>query len=431
MTAKWLGRCPACSTWESFLEELGTRRGAVREHTTAPEPLHTVETAPEPRLVTGISELDRLLGGGITRGSTILVAGEPGAGKSTLLTELGSRLHPLCVLYVTGEESVQQVRMRADRLGAVTENTLLFAETNLDAIVEAAHDTKPDVVVVDSIQTVYRPDVESAPGSVTQIRECTAAILRLTRQIQSAAFLVGHVTRSGSIAGPRVMEHLVDTVLYFEGDQRAGYRILRAVKNRFGSTNEIGVFEMGQRGLTPVENPSALFLVGHGGGCSGSSVASVLQGSRPVLVEVQALVASSSYSTPQRTSSGFDLRRLQLLLAVLEKREGLSFAGQDVFLKVAGGVNLSDPAADLAVVVALASSLLETPAHKLGVPVGEVGLGGEVRHVSRLDIRLKEVAQMGFKHAVVPNSNYKTGAIPADLEIIRADTTGPVLDMLG
>ena len=430
-TPKWLGRCSGCGTWESLLEEASAAPQRTGIRVGLPCPMDAVELADEPRIATGVGELDRLMGGGIMRGSTTLVAGEPGIGKSTLMTELGRYLAPLRVLYVTGEESARQVKLRATRMGCATNNVLLFAETNVVAIQEAAAEAAPDVIIVDSVQTVYRPDVESAPGSVSQIRESAASLLRLARELDAATFLVGHVTRSGSIAGPRLLEHLVDTVLYFEGDRHHGFRILRAVKNRFGSTNEIGVFEMTGSGLSEVANPSEIFLAERRRGCSGSSVACTMEGTRPVLVEVQALVTDSSYGTSQRTTSGFDLRRLQLLLAVLERREGLGFAGHDVFLNVAGGVRLDEPASDLAVALALSSSLRDVPADACGVAIGEVGLGGEVRSVSKLDTRLREAARLGFERAVVPRTNLQSGLTVDGMEILGVDLLREALDLLG
>ncbi|MYF40582.1 MAG: DNA repair protein RadA [Rhodothermaceae bacterium] len=394
-----------------------------------PKPISEVEIGEMPRIVTGEQELDRLMGGGIMRGSIVLVAGDPGIGKSTLMTELGRYLDPLTILYVSGEESARQVKLRAERLGAATDNVLLLAETNAPAILDAIEDSLPDVVVIDSIQTLYDPDVSSAPGSVSQIRENAAALMQLTKRMNAATFLVGHVTRSGSIAGPRVLEHLVDTLLYFEGDRNHGYRILRAVKNRFGSTNEIGVFEMTSAGLQQVLNPSEIFLSERQSGIAGSCVVCAVEGSRPLLVEVQALVSKTSYGVPQRTSAGFDPKRLQLLLAVLEKREGLAMGGHDVFLNIAGGVRIEEPAADLGIAAAIASSLYDVPADKYGVLIGEVGLGGEIRGVSRLETRLKECAKLGFERAIVPSKSLQGFVLPSNIEIIGVQTVSEVLEL--
>ena len=427
---KWLGRCPGCGLWQTFVEETESGGRIPLASAKAPCPMDAVNVGEAPRIMTGVRELDRLMGGGIMRGSITLVAGDPGIGKSTLMTELGRHLTTLTVLYVTGEESARQVKLRAERLGAATKNVLLFAETNVEAIVRAAEEAEPDILIIDSIQTVFRPDVQSAPGSVAQIRESAAALMHLTKDLNAATFLVGHVTKTGSIAGPSVLEHLVDTVLYFEGDRHHGYRVLRAVKNRFGSTNEIGVFEMSSHGLREVTNPSEIFLSERRSGCSGSSVVCALEGTRPVLVEVQALATRSSYGTPQRTAAGFDLRRLQLLLAVLEKREGLGLSSHDVFLNVAGGVRLEEPAADLGVAIAVASSLHDVAADLCGVLIGEVGLGGEVRGVSKLELRLNESAKLGFERAIVPKSNLHGFTPPKSIETLGVDNVGEVLDLL-
>ena len=412
-----------------MIEEKETGRSHASIPVAVPKPISEVEIGEMPRIVTGEQELDRLMGGGIMRGSIVLVAGDPGIGKSTLMTELGRYLDPLTILYVSGEESARQVRLRAERLGAATDNVLLLAETNAPAILDAIEDSLPDVVVIDSIQTLYDPDVSSAPGSVSQIRENAAALMQLTKRMNAATFLVGHVTRSGSIAGPRVLEHLVDTVLYFEGDRNHGYRILRAVKNRFGSTNEIGVFEMTSSGLQQVLNPSEIFLSERQSGIAGSCVVCAVEGSRPLLVEVQALVSKTSYGVPQRTSAGFDPKRLQLLLAVLEKREGLAMGGHDVFLNIAGGVRIEEPAADLGIAAAIASSLYDVPADKYGVFIGEVGLGGEIRGVSRLETRLKECAKLGFERAIVPSKSLQGFVLPSNIEIIGVQTVSEVLEL--
>ena len=413
-----------------MIEERGTERSHVSIPLAVPKPISEVEIGEMPRIVTGAQELDRLMGGGIMRGSIVLVAGDPGIGKSTLMSELGRYLDPLTILYVSGEESARQVKLRAERLGAATDNVLLLAETHAPAILEAIEDSLPDVIVIDSIQTLYDPDVSSAPGSVAQIRENAAALMQLTKRMNAATFLVGHVTRSGSIAGPRVLEHLVDTVLYFEGDRNHGYRILRAVKNRFGSTNEIGVFEMTSAGLEEVLNPSEIFLSERQSGIAGSCVVCAVEGSRPLLVEVQALVSKTSYGMPQRTSAGFDPKRLQLLLAVLEKREGLALGGHDVFLNIAGGVRIEEPAADLGIAAAIASSLYDVPVDKYGVLIGEVGLGGEIRGVSRLETRLKECAKLGFKRAVVPSKSLQGFVPPNNIEIVGVHTISEVLELL-
>ena len=427
---KWLGKCPGCDFWDTMVEETISDQRPITAPAAIVQPIDEVEIGEMPRIVTGSEELDRLMGGGIMRGSIILVAGDPGIGKSTMMTELGRYLDPLTILYVSGEESARQVKLRAQRLGAATPNVLLLSETNIESILRAIEDTIPDVIVIDSIQTMYNPVVSSAPGSINQIRETAAALMHLTKKMNAATFLVGHVTRSGSIAGPRVLEHLVDTVLYFEGDRNHGYRILRAVKNRFGSTNEIGVFEMTNSGLKEVLNPSEIFLSERQSGATGSCVICAMEGTRSLLIEVQALVTRTSYGTPQRTSTGFDPKRLQLLLAVLEKREGLELSGHDVFLNLAGGMRAEEPAADLGVAIAIASSLYDISAERCGVLIGEVGLGGEVRGVSRLEMRLGECAKLGFESAIVPKRSLQGLTFSEGIQVAGVDTVSEVLHML-
>jgi DNA repair protein RadA/Sms len=362
-------------------------------------------------------------------GSLILIAGDPGIGKSTLMTELGKYLPERKVLYVTGEESVRQVKLRAGRLGVDTSNFFLLSETNVESIIEAARETEPDLMIVDSIQTVFRPDIQSAPGSVSQVRESASSLLQVTKEMDFPTFLVGHVTKEGSIAGPRVLEHMVDTVLHFEGDRHHAFRILRCIKNRFGSTNEIGVFEMRESGMAEVTNPSEIFLSERGYDVSGSTVVCSMEGTRPVLVEIQALVTPTSYGTPQRTATGFDTRRLQMLLAVLEKREGMRLSTHDVFLNVAGGVRLDEPAVDLGVAVAVASSFRDRDVDRTSLFVGEIGLGGELRSVGMLESRLKEAAKLGFMRALVPKSNLK-GIRQNGMEITGAERVNEVLDLV-
>lgn len=421
---KWLGRCPDCGAWNSLVEEVveaTPARGSRRAAAAAAQPVSLTEAAaaPEVRTSTGIVEFDRVLGGGLVGGSVVLVGGDPGVGKSTILLQVGERLARggARVLYVSAEESVRQTRLRADRLGAASPGLLLLAENDLDAIVQAAGARRPTALIVDSIQTVYRADIASAPGSVAQVRECTAALVRLAKDNGIAVFIVGHVTKEGALAGPRVLEHLVDTVLYFEGDRHHAYRILRATKNRFGSTNEIGVFEMAAAGLVEVPNPSAAFLSERPRDAPGSAVVCAIEGSRPVLVEVQALVSPTHFGMPRRTAAGVDYNRLLLLLAVLERRAGLHLAAQDVYVSVAGGVGVEEPAADLGIAVAVASSLRDRPVDPRAVIVGEVGLAGEVRSVPQLGKRLAEAARLGFERAVIPAA---TVDAPAGLQVIPA-----------
>lgn len=430
-----MGRCEGCGNWNTLVEEKITpekdgskKRRRVTGET--PQPLSEVMIGREARIRTGVAEFDRVMGGGIMRGSLTLLAGAPGIGKSTLMTELGKYLGAQPILYVTGEESVKQVKSRAVRLGLDTDTVYLFAETDVDEIVSAARELNPTVLIVDSIQTVSHPDFTSAPGSVTQVRESTSELMTVTKQSGIATFIVGHVTKEGSIAGPRVLEHMVDTVLYFEGDRHHSYRILRAVKNRFGSTNEIGLFEMREKGLREVTNPSEMFLSDREFGPSGSTVVCAMEGTRPILVEIQALVTSTSYSTPQRTVSGFDMRRLQTLLAVLEKREGLQLSGQDVFINVAGGVDLSEPAVDVGVAAAVASSFRDIPADSMTVLIGEVGLSGEIRSVPRIEQRLNEAEKLGFESAIVPQANLKGISLPDGLEVTGVRQVREILDLI-
>ena len=450
---RWAGQCGGCREWNTLVEEVvptkvkapvmrsglggggdgdggSAPRLAGAYGDTRPQRLSDVSIAERHRIPTGLAEFDRVLGGGAMLGSLTLVAGDPGIGKSTLMTELGRGLDGNTLLYVTGEESAQQVKLRAQRMGINPDGLYLFPETNVEAVLAAAADLQPDLMVVDSIQTVYRPDLTSAPGSVSQVRESTAALLDVTKTLPTTTFLIGHVTKQGSIAGPRVLEHMVDTVLHFEGDRHHAYRVLRAVKNRFGAANELGVFEMREGGLKEVGNPSALFLAERQFGASGSAVVCAMEGTRPLLVEVQALVASTSYGTPQRTAAGFDAKRLQVLLAVLEKREGLRFSQNDVFLNVAGGVRLDEPAVDLAVALACASSMRDVPLDSGTAVVGEVGLGGEVRAVSRIEARLAEIAQLGFERALVPKANMKGLTKPKGLELLPVRRLAEALDLV-
>ncbi len=395
---------------------------------TRPLSLHEISLVEQKRLKTGIQEFDRVLGGGILPGSLLLLAGEPGIGKSTLMTALGRAMPGVSLLYVSGEESPEQVRLRAERLGIHSDTFFLLPETNVERIRATVEELGPDILIIDSIQTLFHPDLSSAPGTVTQVRECTASLLQLSKERRIATFLVGHVTKEGSIAGPRVMEHMVDTVLYFEGDRHHTYRILRAIKNRFGPAHELGIFEMHANGLKEVSDPSGLFLTARPYGASGTATVPTVEGSRPLLVEIQALVTRTSYSVPQRTATGVDLRRLQMLLAVLEKRADLLLGTQDVFLNVTGGIRIDDPAADLGIAAAIASSFRDIPTDSQSVLLGEIGLTGEIRPITRLDVRLKEAQRLGFKHAVVPRGNVKGLTPPVGMTITGARTLEEALD---
>ena len=432
------GTCPDCRRATGDLVPLVEERAASargpRRAVTSPErprSLREISLERGDRLATGLGELDRVLGGGVVRGSLVLIGGDPGIGKSTLLLQAARALARAAppVLYISAEESAAQVKMRADRLGIAADGLLLWAETDLSAVQAALDDVKPRALIVDSIQTVYLPELESAPGSVAQVRECGARLMTLARGLGVATFLVGHVTKEGALAGPRVLEHLVDTVLYFEGESHHAYRILRAVKNRFGSTNEIGVFEMGERGLAEVANPSGFFLAERPQGAAGSVIVSSLEGTRPLLLELQALVARASFGTPRRTVLGADYNRVCLLLAVLEKLGGMPLASQDVFVNVAGGGRVTEPAADLGIIVATASSYMDRAVPGDALVLGEVGLTGEVRAVSGVELRLREAAALGFRRAVVPRSNAGDGA-KLPLEVRGVATVGEALDAL-
>jgi DNA repair protein RadA/Sms len=419
---KWLGRCSDCGDWNSLVEEVisVSKKGKVLLPVAAavPERLTEIVSREEDRLQVGIQEFDRVLGGGVVPGSLILIGGDPGIGKSTLLLQaLGKLAARGPALNVTAEESTRQVKLRAERLGVRAEDLFLLAETSLEVILQQALEQRPAFLVVDSIQTIFTATLESAPGSVSQVRECAGKLMHLAKVEGIPTFIVGHVTKDGAIAGPRMLEHMVDTVLYFEGDAGHPYRILRAVKNRFGSTNEIGVFEMQEIGLAEVPNPSELFLAERPEGASGSSVVPSLEGSRPILVELQALVSGSAFGNPRRTTIGIDANRVSLLVAVLEKKVGLSLLAQDIFLNVAGGVRLDEPAVDLGIIAALASSHLNKPIPPRTIVFGEVGLAGEVRAVSRPELRVKEAARLGFDHCFLPAGNLKNLAPPKGMTL--------------
>lgn len=413
---KWLGRCPDCNHWNSFVEEDYTVPSAKTKERAAlykaePVLLRNVLPKAEKRLKTNIAELDRVLGGGIVSGSVILIGGDPGVGKSTISLQVSNELTKdgSTVLYVSGEESVAQTKLRARRLGAGETEAKLYIvnQTDLSLILEYIRKINPQVVIIDSIQVLFEPGVSSAPGSVSQVRECAGILTQLAKTTDTSIFIIGHVTKEGALAGPRVLEHIVDTVLYFEGDRFSIYRILRAVKNRFGSTNEIGVFQMDSAGLREVKNPSEIFLSERPKDVSGSVVACILEGTRPLLVEIQALVSKSSFGYARRRTQGFDFNRLSLLIAVLEKRIGLHLETEDVFVNVAGGIKIEDPAADLAAAMAVASAFREQFLLSDSVILGEVGLAGEIRSISQAVLRINEAEKLGFKHCLLPKNNYK------------------------
>jgi len=430
---RWIGKCPDCGEWNSMVEERVTKHKATHSsQKVSSVPLREVDVTDEDRITTGMKEFDRVVGGGIVKGSVILVGGDPGIGKSTLLLQISEKIASQYekVLYITGEESLKQIKLRAERLKINPNRIDILTETNLDIILEVLRQDVPYMTVVDSIQTTYTQNMESTPGSIGQIRECASALIGFAKQSGSPVFLVGHVTKDGSIAGPKVLEHMVDTVLYFEGERSNLFRILRTVKNRFGSSNEIGVFQMEEVGLLEVENPSLLFLPERAKEVSGSVVVCCMEGTRPLLLEFQALVSPSSYGTPQRVSSGFDYKRLALLLAILEKREGLSMTSFDVFVNVAGGVRIDEPAVDLGVIVALASSLKEVSAERESVLIGEVGLGGEVRAVSQIERRIKEAEKLGFKRCIIPHGNLKGLNQKFDMQIIGVKNIGESIKLM-
>lgn len=408
-SSKWMGQCPGCKSWNTFCEEKVTVGAKKQSGRTAvvPTSILEVKTADETRFSTGLEELNRVLGGGVVNGSLVLVGGDPGIGKSTILLQMCRNLSEdgYKVLYVSGEESLAQIKMRAERIGTFKRDMLLLCANNLEDVEEYVAKDRPRVIVIDSIQTIIVDDISSAPGSVSQVKEVTARLMRMAKQMDIAIFIVGHVTKEGTVAGPRNLEHMVDTVLYFEGDRNAGFRILRAVKNRFGSTNEIGVFEMLETGLSEVNNPSKVMLDGRPKNTSGSVVVCSMEGTRPLLLEIQALVCQTSFNLPRRTSVGIDYNRVNLLLAVLEKRVGLVLSGCDAYVNIAGGMRLDDPSADLGIVYALVSSFRNKPVDEGLVAFGEVGLSGEVRGVSSAEQRINEAKKMGFTTCIVPKSN--------------------------
>ena len=435
-----MGKCPDCNSWNSFVEEdyAAPASSGIKERVSlykdAPVLLKDVVACDEDRIKTNIVELDRVLGGGIVKGSVILIGGDPGVGKSTISLQVSNHLtkQGIGVLYVSGEESVAQTKLRAKRLGeAGTDNLYIVNQTDLSLIVEYIKKLKPQVVIIDSIQVIFDSGISSSPGSVSQVRECSGILTQLAKTTGTSIFIIGHVTKEGTLAGPRVLEHIVDTVLYFEGDRFAIYRILRAVKNRFGSTNEIGVFEMGSTGLSEVKNPSEIFLSERPSDVSGTIVTSILEGTRPLLVEIQSLVSRSSFGYARRRAQGFDFNRLSLLVAVLEKRMGLALEAEDIFINVAGGIKIEDPAADLAVCAVIASSFREQVVLPKTVVLGEVGLSGEIRSISQVLTRINEAEKLGFKHCILPKNSVKNIKLKkSEMEIIPVSTLKEALDII-
>jgi DNA repair protein RadA/Sms len=426
-SAKWVGKCPSCNQWNTFVEEViikgADKKDDWKDFSNGSKQktisINEVSSAEEERVVTTDAELNRVLGGGIVTGSIVLIAGEPGIGKSTLFLQVGLQLKDVVTLYISGEESEQQVKMRADRIGIKNENFYLLTETNTQSIFQEIKKLKPQLVIVDSIQTLQSSFVESGPGSVSQIKECASELQRFAKETNTPVFLIGHITKDGNIAGPKILEHMVDTVLQFEGDRNYAYRILRTLKNRFGSTAELGIYEMTGEGMRAVSNPSELLITQKEDQLSGIAIAATIEGMRPLLIETQALVTQSVYGTPQRTVTGYDPKRLQLLLAVLEKRGGFHFGMKDVFVNIAGGLKVEDPSIDLGIVSALLSSYEDVPVNHLYCFAGEVGLSGEIRAVNRIEQRIAEAQKLGFTKIILSKYNSKSiGKIKFDIEII-------------
>ena len=433
---KWMGKCPECGQWNTLVEEVEQRDSQVQQSLAGvlsrPESLLDISDDIEERLGTGSNELDRVLGGGIVKGSLVLVGGDPGIGKSTLLLQIANNIgnKGKKVLYVSGEESTAQIKLRAFRMDIRSGNIFLVSENNTQNVDIYVRDMKPDILVVDSIQTMYNPVITSAPGSVSQVREATLGLMKIAKQDGIATFIVGHVTKQGSIAGPRVLEHMVDTVLYFEGETHMSYRVLRAVKNRFGSTNEIGIFEMGDKGLTEVANPSEMLLSGRMEGATGSCVISAMEGTRAMLVEVQALLSHTGFGVPRRNATGVDYNRVALLMAVLEKRVGMQLGSSDSYVNVVGGIKLNEPAADLGIVAAIASSFRDREIDGSTVIIGEVGLAGEVRAVNFVEKRVNEAAKLGFKRCIIPENNLSRLNDKSGIEVLGVSNVNNMLDIV-
>ena len=436
-TSKWLGKCPSCSEWNTFVEEVVSNNDSTvvafstsNGKTAKPQVIQDIERKTEERIRLRDNELNRVLGEGLVPGSLILFGGEPGIGKSTLMLQLAVSENALRVLYVSGEESEQQIKMRAERIGLDNNACYILTETNLQNIFVQAEDIKPELLVIDSIQTLYSSHIESSPGSISQVRECTAQLLRYAKQTNVPVFLIGHITKEGALAGPKVLEHMVDVVLQFEGDRNHVYRLLRTIKNRFGSTNELGIYEMLGSGLRQVENPSEILITNTDATLSGISIASTLEGLRPMLIEVQALVSTAAYGTPQRSSTGFDLRRLNMLLAVMEKRCGFKLGAKDVFLNIAGGIRVDDPAIDLAVVASVLSSNADLPVPKNVCLSAEVGLSGEIRPVNRIEQRISEAEKLGFEKIIISSFNKGISQKNHSIELIQCARIDEVLKAL-
>jgi DNA repair protein RadA/Sms len=436
-SAKWLGRCPSCNEWNTFVEEViskGKNEVTIfsksNKRTSKPQAIHEIKDIQQQRIQMVDLELNRVLGGGLVPGSLTLFGGEPGIGKSTLMLQMAMQETNQKILYVSGEESEQQIKMRASRIGDLNENCYLLTETQLESVFKHAEDLQPTLMVIDSIQTIHTENIESSPGSISQIRESTAQLLRFAKQTETPVFLIGHITKEGSLAGPKVLEHMVDTVLQFEGDRNHVYRLLRSIKNRFGSTNELGIYEMLGTGLRQVENPSEILISNNQDKLSGSAIAATLEGLRPMLIEVQALVSTAAYGTPQRSATGFDLRRLNMLLAVMEKRCGFKLGAKDVFLNIAGGIKVNDPAIDLAVVASILSSNADLAIEKNICLSAEVGLSGEIRPVNRVDQRISEAEKLGFDKIIISKDNKGIKQENFKIEIVGCSRIEEVLKEL-
>lgn len=429
---RWIGKCPECNSWNSFTEEKvenSKHKTATYSGNVQVSRINEISASEEERLKTGIEEFDRVLGGGLMPGSIVLLGGDPGIGKSTLAMQAASNIKAK-VLYITGEESEKQIKIRASRLKIKSDNLYVLAETDLSMIISAINNLSPSVVIIDSIQTMYRSELENSPGTITQIRECTALLMQEAKRNLFSVLIIGHVTKDGVIAGPKILEHIVDTVIQFEGESHHSFRILRAQKNRFGSTNEIGVFEMHENGLTEVKNPSELFLSEREKESSGSVVTSTMEGTRPILLEVQALVTPSNYGNPQRVATGFDYRRLSILLAVLEKRAGYRLSAANVFLNMAGGAKINEPAIDLSVCCSIASSLLDKIVDNNIVVIGEVGLGGEIRSVGNIEKRIQEAEKLGFKKVIIPKNNFKSLKGSNSIQVIAVENLPEAVSLI-